>query len=167
MSFLLLSLSAVTNAWRQWMANCFQRASLLLGLGLVFCLSWMLITTPALALTEIPLTKVDYRDCPPDLAEGSVTPGSSDPANCFLVTGVANNRSGKTVYDADVFGRVYDANGEPAMQNRTRLGNITEVPPGKSEFELRIGVPAEQPLPLQLKQFKASGFSAKIRGQAL
>jgi len=38
------------------------------------------------------------------------------------------------------------------MQNRTRLGSITEVPPGVSDFELRISVPANQPTPLKLKQ---------------
>ncbi|MBE9175635.1 hypothetical protein IQ225_10570 [Synechocystis salina LEGE 06155] len=130
------------------------------------CLS-LAIAMPASALTEVPLTEIDYKPCPADLAEGNVGSGSSNPASCFLVTGVANNRTGKTVYDADVFGRIYDANHEPAMQNRTRLGNITEIPPGKSNFEVRINVPAQQPLPLQLEQFKASGFSAKIRGQAL
>ncbi len=139
------------------------------SLLVVLCLllaTWA-IAPAAWALTEVPLSKIGYVPCPAEIAKGSVTPGSSDPANCFIVTGIANNRTGKTVYDADVFGRVYDANGEPAMQNRTRLGNIAEIPPGKSEFELRISVPQEQPLPLQLKQFKASGFSAKIRGQAL
>lgn len=136
-------------------------------LTLVLFLWSLAIALPAQALTEVPLTDIDYKPCPPELAEGNVGSGSSDPANCFLVTGIANNRTGKTVYDADVFGRVYDADHAPAMQNRTRLGNIKEIPPGKSDFEVRISVPAEQPLPLQLEQFKASGFSAKIRSQAL
>lgn len=131
------------------------------------CLSLAIAVQPAQALTEIPLTEIDYKPCPAELAEGNVGSGSSDPANCFLVTGITKNPTGKTVYDADVFGRIYDANHEPAMQNRTRLGNIPEIPPGKSTFEVRINVPAEQPLPLQLEQFKASGFSAKIRGQSL
>lgn len=136
-------------------------------LTLILTLWSLAIAWPAQALTEVPLTDIDYKPCPAELSEGNVGSGSSDPANCFLVTGIANNRTGKTVYDADVFGRIYDADHAPAMQNRTRLGNITEVPPGKSEFEVRINVPAEQPLPLQLEQFKASGFSAKIRSQAL
>lgn len=138
---------------------------------LTFTLFFLLLVTamvpPAWAMTEIPLTNLDYKDCPPELAEGNVSSGSNDPANCFIVTGIANNKTGKTVYDADVFGRIYDANGEPAMQNRTRVGNIAEIPPGKSDFEVRISVPAEQPLPLRLEQFKAAGFAAKIRGQSL
>ncbi|MFM1841450.1 MAG: hypothetical protein RLZZ490_181 [Cyanobacteriota bacterium] len=139
--------------------------SIFLTLLLVF--SSLAIAFPAQALTEVPLTNIDYKPCPAELAEGNVGSGSSDPANCFLVTGIANNRTGKTVYDADVFGRIYDADHAPAMQNRTRLGNIKEIPPGQSEFEVRINVPAEQPLPLQLEQFKASGFSSKIRSQTL
>ena len=139
--------------------------SVLLTLIMVF---WSLaIALPAQALTEVPLTEIDYKPCPAELAEGNVGSGSSDPASCFLVTGIANNRTGKTVYDADVFGRIYDADHSPAMQNRNRLGNIAEIPPGKSTFEVRINVPSEQPLPLQLEQFKASGFSAKIRSQSL
>jgi len=84
-------------------------------------------------------------------------------ANCFIVTGKAENNSNKPVYDADIFGRIYDANNDSVMQNRTRLGSITEVPPGVSDFELRISVP-NQPTPLKLKQFKAAGFSAQVRG---
>ena len=137
------------------------------ALTLVFCCWSLAIAVPAQALTEIPLTNIDYKSCPAELAEGMVGSGSSDPVNCFIVTGTANNRTGKTVYDADVFGRVYDADHAPAMQNRTRLGNIAEIPPGESAFELRISVPAAQPQPLQLEQFKAAGFAAKIRSQAL
>ena len=66
------------------------------------------------------------------------------------------------VYDADVFGRILDANNEPTLQNRNRVGSIAEVPPGVSDFEVRITVPANQPTPLKLKNFKASGFTTKV-----
>jgi hypothetical protein len=49
------------------------------------------------------------------------------------------------------------------MPNRTRVGTIAEVPPGVSDFEFRISVPSNQPTPLKLKQFKASGFAGKVR----
>lgn len=130
--------------------------------GLIFGIS-AAIAPVAWANTEIPLTRIAYQDCPADVAEGSVLSGSNEPANCFLVTGIATNKTGKTVYDADVFGRIYDANGEPAMQNRTRLGAIAEIPPGVSEFAIRISVPANQPTPLQLEQFRARGFTGKVR----
>jgi len=121
-------------------------------------------TPPALALTQIKVSDLSYHACPEELAKGAVTSGGTTmAANCFIVTGKAENTSGKLVYDADIFGRIYDANNEPVMQNRTRLGSIAEIPPGNSDFELRISVPANQPLPLKLKQFKASGFSAQVR----
>ncbi len=130
---------------------------------LIVFLSWVVAPT-AEALTQIRLFDISYKDCPPELARGAVTSGgSAAAANCFIVTGKAENGTYKTVYDADIYGRIYDANNDSVMQNRTRLGSIAEVPPGTSDFELRISVPANQPLPLQLKQFKASGFSSQVR----
>ncbi|MFN6569207.1 hypothetical protein A6770_00215 [Nostoc minutum NIES-26] len=129
---------------------------------LIAFLSWV-FTPPAVALTQIKLFDVTYKDCPPELAQGAVISSGSAAANCFIVTGKAENGTSKTVYDADIFGRIYDANNDSVMQNRTRLGSIAEVPPGISDFELRISVPANQPLPLKLKQFKAAGFSGQVR----
>lgn len=97
------------------------------------------------------------------MAEGAVVSGSSQEANCFLVTGKAENPTNKPIYNADIFGRIYDANNNPVMQNRTRLGAIDEVPPGVSDFELRISVAANQPTPLKLEQFRASGFAGRVR----
>lgn len=128
---------------------------------LIGIIAWI-STEPALALTQIQLSNLSYHDCPTELAKGAVTSGNTMTANCFIVTGKAQNTSGKPVYDADIFGRIYDANNDSVMQNRTRLGSITEIPPGVSDFELRISVPASQPLPLKLKQFKAAGFSAQL-----
>ncbi|WP_446718002.1 hypothetical protein [Crocosphaera sp. Alani8] len=132
-------------------------------MGCVFFLLTSLWSPLALALTNIQLLDVSYKDCPPELAEGNVTSGGSSlPADCYIITGKAKNPSGKTVYDADVFGRILDANNEPALQNRSRVGSIAEVPPGTSDFEVRITVPANQPTPLKLKKFKASGFTTKV-----
>jgi hypothetical protein len=128
---------------------------------------WLITTlySPAvLALTQIRLFDVSYHECPADLAAGAVTSGGiAMAANCFIVTGKAENSSGKPVVNADIFGRIYDANGDSVMQNRTRLGSIDELPPGISDFELRISVPANQPTPLKLTQFKAAGFAGKVR----
>ena len=129
---------------------------------LIGILTWLWVP-PALALTQIQLSDISYHDCPPEMAEGTVTSGSSMAANCFLVTGKASNTSGKTVFDADIFGRIYDAEGNSVMENRTRLGSIEEIPPGVSDFEIRISVAANQPTPLELKQFKATGFTGKVR----
>ena len=133
----------------------------------VSCLFWVIswvFTPAAFALVQIQLSDISYHECPPDVAVGTVTPGgNASAANCFIVTGKAENKSGKMVVNADIFGRIYDADNNSILQNRTRLGSIDEVPPGVSDFELRISVPANQPTPLQLKQFKASGFTGKVR----
>jgi hypothetical protein len=133
----------------------------------VSCLFWVIswvITPSALALVQIQLSDLSYHECPPELAKGTVAPsGNAGAANCFLVTGKAENKSGKPVVNADIFGRIYDANNNSILENRTRLGSIDEVPPGVSDFELRITVPANQPTPLQLKQFKAAGFTGRVR----
>lgn len=141
--------------------------SRVLIVAIVSCCIWLLswVSTPAAwALTQIKLSDLSYYECPADIAEGTVTPGgASRAANCFIITGKAQNDSGKPVLNADIFGRIYDANNNPVMQNRTRLGSIEEVPPGTSDFELRVTVAANQPTPLKLEQFKASGFVGKVR----
>jgi hypothetical protein len=131
------------------------------------CLCWILslaIAPAAQALTQIRLFDVGYQDCPEELAAGAVTSGgNARPAHCFLIVGKAENTSGKPVVNADIFGRIFDANGDSIMQNRGRLGSVEEIPPGISEFQMRISVPANQPEPLALKQFKAAGFTGKVR----
>lgn len=132
---------------------------------LVCCLSLVswLQSPSAFALTQIRLFDISHAACPADVAEGAVTAGGSMPADCFIITGKAENTTNKTVLNADIFGRIYDANNNSVMQNRTRLGSIEEVPPGISDFELRISVAANQATPLKLEQFKASGFTGKVR----
>ena len=124
--------------------------------------SWV-ITPPAAAITSIKLSDLSYEPCAGDEAEGSVSSGDLRPTNCFTIKGKAKNISGKTVVDADVFGRIYDANDNSTFENRGRIGTIEEVPPGVSDFEFRISVPANQPTPLKLKNFKASGFAERVR----
>ncbi len=129
---------------------------------LLWLASWA-IAPETQALTQVQLKNLAYRECPTELAAGMMTSGSSQKANCFLITGTALNSSGKYVVDADVFGRIYDAYGNTVMQNRSRVGTIPVIPPGESEFEIRISVAANQPTPLQLEKFKASGFSSRVR----
>jgi hypothetical protein len=135
-------------------------------ISLLASLLWMLsagFPPPALALTQIRLFDISYDICPTEMGAGTVSSGTAEAANCFLVVGKAENTTGKPVVNADIFGRIYDANGDSVMQNRTRLGAIDEVPPGISDFALRISVAANQPTPLSLEQFKAAGFTGKVR----
>lgn len=124
-----------------------------------------LLSPPVFAVTQIELTDLSYYECPAELGKGTVTSGGPTMrlANCFIITGTTVNKSGKPVMDADVFGRIFDANNNPAMENRGRLGSIEMIEPGESKFELRVSVPEALETPLKLEQFKASGFAAKVR----
>jgi hypothetical protein len=130
---------------------------------ILFVSSWTIAPT-AMAVTPITLSNLSYKDCSAEVAEGAVTSGGvTQGASCFLIVGKAENKSGKDVYDVDVFGRIYDADNNNVLPNRGRVGLIDRVVPGISDFEMRITVPENLSKPLQLKKFKASGFSSKIR----
>ncbi len=140
-----------------------QRVLVAAVVSVVFWVVSSVYSPDALALTQIKLSDLSYHECSAEVAAGTVMSNSSGEANCFIVTGKAENPTGKPLTNADIFGRIYDANNDSVMRNRTRLGSIEEVPPGISDFELRISVPANQPTPLKLEQFKAAGFSGKVR----
>lgn len=142
--------------------NFWQPAKALLLAGLICIMTWV-ISPPACAATQIKLTDLTYEQCPPGMGKNIVLGGGVMSARCFLVKGKALNPTSKTVFDADIFGRVYDANGNDVIPERNRLGAIPEVPPGESNFEMMLSVPADQEPPLTLKQFKASGFTARVR----
>lgn len=125
---------------------------------------WALVwANPAWATIQVKLSNLSYHSCPPGLSQNMVLFGGTMAANCYLINGTATNNSGKVVYNADVFGRIYDANGNDVIPERSRLGAIAEIPAGISTFEIMVSVPAEQPEPLELKQFKASGFTGHVR----
>ncbi len=125
---------------------------------------WILVwANPVWATVQVKLSNLAYHSCPPGVSQNMVLFGGTMAANCYLITGTATNSSGKVVYNADVFGRIYDANGNDVIPERGRLGSIDEIPVGTSTFELMVSVPAEQPEPLELRQFKASGFTGHVR----
>jgi hypothetical protein len=134
----------------------------LVVIALVACSSWCL-AAPAWANIQIKLKDLTYQSCPAEQSRNLVLGGGTMSARCYLIEGTAVNPKNKTVYNADVFGRVYDANGNDVMPERGRLGAIAEVPPGESTFAIMLSVPADQPEPLALKQFKASGFTGNVR----
>lgn len=123
----------------------------------------VLFTPPAWAMTQIQLSDLSYEDCPTEFVKGNVSSGSVLEAGCIIIRGKAENGSGKPVMDADVFGRIYDANNNSAMENRGRLGAIEMIPPGVSDFEIRVSVPAVLKKPLRLEKFKAAGFTSAVR----
>lgn len=137
----------------------------LLVLLLIVCVGIFGWTPAAHALTQIELKDLVAEECPADAAyaENLTTSGSSMSATCYLVKGTAVNKSAKDIVDADIFGRIFDAEGNAVMKNRYRLGGIEYVPMGESPFSFRISVPSVQPAPLRLEKFKASGFASKVR----
>lgn len=136
----------------------------ILALSLLLWLGGTVRPPDALASVPIKLTNLTTSECPPEFSEGLVSSGgASRLSHCYIISGKASNTSGKTLVDADIFGRIYDANGEPVFQNRGRVGTLVEVPPGTSDFEFRVTVAEDQPAPLQLKQFKAAGYTNRVR----
>ncbi len=87
-------------------------------------------------------------------------------ASCFVLSGEVDNPGRRPVVDTDVYARILDASGEPALQNRTRVGSIGDVAPGTHPFALRIAVPAGTPGPFDVRNAKARGFSAPVRSRA-
>ncbi len=132
-------------------------------LSLIIFVSTFAFSSSVWATVQIKLTNVNYEPCTGDAGKHMVLGGGIMSAKCYMIKGQANNPSGKAVYNADVFGRIYDANGNDAMPERARLGAVEEIPAGKSDFQIMVAIPAEQPEPLELKQFKASGFAGKVR----
>jgi hypothetical protein len=132
-------------------------------LCLLLSFSTWIIPPDASAAIQIKLTDISYKSCPPEIASNMVMGGGVMSASCYLVSGKAINPKSQTVFNADVFGRIYDANGNDAMPERTRVGAIAEIPSGTSDFEITISIPADMQEPIALKQFKASGFTGKVR----
>ena len=135
---------------RWWVALlCLLTALLLMGFG---------------GKVQLDLTDVHTTPCPDEPEYTNLfTSGSSMSARCFFIEGTVINPTKTELYNADVFGRIYDANGNDVLPERTRLGAIEAVPTGESPFSIRISVPTTNPLPLSLEQFKASGFRGRVR----
>jgi hypothetical protein len=87
-------------------------------------------------------------------------------AACLLLRGEVTNPGRKPVVDTDVFAQILDASGEPVLPNRSRVGSIGDVPPGRSSFALRLAVPAGTPGPFRVTSAKARGFKAPVRTRA-
>ncbi|GBF95778.1 hypothetical protein Rsub_08214 [Raphidocelis subcapitata] len=115
----------------------------------------------SVALTDITVTRVA---CDTGVATvGGVSfSGAGSKAACLDIAASASNPDAKTLYNADVFGRIYDRNGEAMSDDseNSRIAYIDVIPAGKSEVHFRINVPLEQfelgkP---ELRGFKATGF---------
>lgn len=112
---------------------------------------------------QLELSEIRCALCSDPVAAG--TPGTSSyKAKCYEIVGKVNNRTGKSIYNADVFGSVLDANNDPVLRSG-RVGSIQDIPPGESMWKLQINVAASQPPPFQLSRFRASGFTGVVNRQ--
>ena len=116
---------------------------------------------------SVPLSKLEVKrvDCKQGLT--TVTGGTRDfGARCLEVSATASNPGQQALRNADVFGRVYDVNGEPAIdaEENSRISYIKEIPPGQSRVTFGLIVPEEQARQgdLELKNIKATGFPGGV-----
>lgn len=137
--------------------------------------SFLLFAVSAAALSPVGTASADVRIAltgieaiPVACPEGqtTVTGRTSFGATCYRVTGNALNPLKQPVYNVDIFGRVYDAQGEPALDaaESLRIDTIPEVPPGKSRFSFQLTVSESQAKlgPLELKNFKGTGYLGRV-----
>jgi hypothetical protein len=137
--------------------------ALLLGLTLAATL-WQLLPSPA-AAAELQVSEVRLEPCPASDAASQSGMRRPSGASCVALRGVVVNPGKLPVVDTDLFARVLDASGEPVLPNRTRLGSIGDVPPGRSNFAVRLSVPAGSPGPFQVGQVRARGFRSPVRSR--
>jgi hypothetical protein len=144
-------------AWSAWLSR---------GLwALLLALPLLALAAPAWA-AELQVSDIALAPCPE--ADPGRQPELRRPsgAACYALRGVVINPGSGPVVDTDVFAQVLDASGEPALPNRTRLGSIGDVPPGRTPFALRLSIPAGTPGPFVAKRVKARGFAAPVRKRA-
>jgi len=112
------------------------------------------------SVVEVELKDLSVEPCKVKRAGGA--PGTSSfRAKCFKITASAYNPSESPLYNADVFGKIVDADNDPVLRSG-RVGSIDELAPGISTIELQITVAASQTLPLKLTGFKAQGFTQTV-----
>ncbi len=149
----------ITSFKTQWQHSLQQGARLLIAFAVIVLLTGFGGRIP---LQIEDLTAVA---CPnlPEYSNLTTSGSAANDADCYFLQGTIINQSGQPVRNADIFGRLYDANGNDIWPERTRLGALDEVPAGESFFSLRISVPSTSPMPLAFEQFKAAGFRGRVR----
>ncbi len=116
--------------------------------------------------TDLQVSGITLQPCPSDDVGTQPVPRRPSGASCYALRGQVTNPGRKAVIDTDLFAVITDASGEPVLQNRTRVGSIGDVPPGRSPFALRLAVPAGTPGPFSVRNAKARGFNAPVRIRA-
>ena len=127
--------------------------------------SLLAVAAPAWAANLV-VSEVSLEPCPAEDVGSQPQLRRPSGASCYALRGAVTNPGKKPVVDTDVFAQILDASGEPVLQNRSRVGSIGDVPPGRSDFALRLAVPAGTPGPFTFSNVKARGFNAPVRTRA-
>lgn len=135
------------------------------GLLLALLLTLPFGAAPAWA-AELQVTDVRLEPCPQEDAGSQPELSRPSGASCYALRGRVSNPGRQPVVDTDVFALILDSSGEPVLPNRSRVGSIGDVPPGDSEFALRLAVPAGTPGPFVVRNARARGFRAPVRSRA-
>lgn len=151
------------RGWRRWSGLQMRPAS---WWFVPLLLVVLLALPPQAWAAELGVSEVSLEPCPAEDVAAQPELRRPSGASCYALRGVVENPGSRPVVDADVFARILDASGEPVLQNRTRVGGIGDVPPGRSAFALRLSVPAGTPGPLRFTNVKARGFNAPVRSRA-
>jgi hypothetical protein len=131
----------------------------------VMALLFSLLGAPGSSFAaELKVEGIQLAPCP--ARDAGNQPRRSVEASCYALRGEVINSTKHTVVDTDVFAIILDSSGEPVLPNRTRVGSIGDVPPGRSPFALRLAVPAGTPGPFRVGKVKARGFNAPVRTRA-
>lgn len=138
---------------------------LLGGLLLALLLTLPFAAAPAWA-ADLRVSEVRLEPCPAEDAGSQPELRRPSGASCYALRGLVTNPGRQTVVDTDVFALILDSSGEPVLPNRSRVGSIGDVPPGDSEFALRLAVPAGTPGPFEVRNPRARGFKAPVRSRA-
>lgn len=142
-------------------------SSLLRGVGLWALALALVVGWPGAALaTDLAVDDLSLSPCPAADVGRQPDLGRPAAASCYALRGIVINPGRQPVVDTDVYGRILDASGEPVLPNRTRLGSIGDVSPGRSPFALRLAIPAGTPGPFVARSVKARGFRAPVRTRA-
>jgi len=115
--------------------------------GLLLGLLILLLGPDLATATDLKVSDVVLEPCPAGDSATQPQLARASGASCWALRGVVVNPGSKPAMDTDVFGLILDASGEPVLPNRTRVGSIGDVPPGRSSFALRLAVPAGTPGP--------------------
>ncbi|MFM7085644.1 MAG: hypothetical protein ACKOXO_01415 [Cyanobium sp.] len=135
---------------------------MLLALGLLL---FPVAVAPAWA-ADLQVSQVRLEPCPAEDAGSQPELRRPTGASCYALRGLVSNPGRRPVVDTDVFALILDSSGEPVLPNRSRVGSIGDVPPGESEFALRLAVPAGTPGPFVVRNARARGFKAPVRTRA-